>query len=217
MSFSRQEKFLSSGRQNQKQRTREALLDAAMTLARDGQSPSIAEVAEAARVSPATAYRYYPNPGSLWADVASRMQITATGFPELLEELPDDAEERIDKIVRITAEMQFADEAVWRRLVRAALDRWFDQANAPEAERVPIRGNTRLEMAHLAIEPLADRLTPDQMDRLANALTFVYGMEALVTTRDTCDLDTATAIDTMRWAARALIRAALAEAETGTP
>ncbi|GAB4587159.1 TetR/AcrR family transcriptional regulator [Nocardia sp. IFM 10818] len=214
MGVSRQEKFLTSGRQNQKQRTRDALLDAAVRLAREGNStPSIAEVAEAARVSPATAYRYFPNPASLWADVASRIQTVATGFPNLLDRLPEDAEGRIDMIVRTTAEMQLADEAVWRTMLRAALDRWFEQANTPEAERVPIRGSTRLDMAQEAVAPLADRLTPAQLDHLANALTLVYGMEAVVTTRDTCGLEPEAAIDTMVWAAKALLRAALAEAD----
>lgn len=213
MSVSRQEKFLTSGRQNQKQRTRDALLDAAMTLARDGRTPTIAEVAEEARVSPATAYRYFPNPGSLVADMASRIHTTARGFPDLMDRLPEEPEDRIETVVRTTAEMQFADEAVWRTVVRAALDRWFEQANTPEAERVPVRGTTRLEMARAAIDPLSDRLTPAQMDRLANALTLVYGMEAVVTTRDSCGLDPETATETMVWAARSLVRAALAEAQ----
>ncbi|QLY33891.1 TetR/AcrR family transcriptional regulator [Nocardia huaxiensis] len=213
MSVSRQEKFLTSGRQNQKQRTREALLDAAVELARDGRSPSIAEVAETARVSPATAYRYFPNTASLWADVASRQHTQARDYPGILESLSGTAEERMDTVVRSTAEMQLADETVWRTVLRAALDRWFDQLEIPEADRVPVRGTTRLEMARIAIAPLADRLTPEQLDRLANALTMVYGMEAVVTARDTCGLDTEATTETMRWAARALIRGALAETE----
>ncbi|MBL1074356.1 TetR/AcrR family transcriptional regulator [Nocardia sp. 2] len=213
MSVSRQEKFLTSGRQNQKQRTREALLDAAVNLARDGRSPSIAEVADAARVSPATAYRYFPNTGSLWADVASRQITHSREYPDLLESLSGTAEERMDTVVRTTADMQLADETVWRTLLRAALDQWFDQLEVPEADRVPVRGNTRLEMARIAVSPLADRLSPEQLDRLTHALTMVYGMEAIVTARDTCGLDAETTTETMSWAARALIRAALAEAD----
>lgn len=209
MSLSRQEDFLTKGRQNQKHRTREALLDAAMELARHGQSPSIAEVAEAAKVSVATAYRYFPNPQSLWADMATRTGIP--GYPDFLKELPADPEAAIDVVVREVARFQLADEALWRGVLRATLDRWFNQLDLPEEERVPVRGITRLEMARRALEPLRKSLPPKRFERLINAVVLVFGLEPMVTTRDTCGLDPNQATDLMRWAARALVRAALAE------
>ncbi len=212
MSFSRQEKFLTSGRQNQKMRTREALLDAAVTLAKEGRSPTIAEVAAAARVSPATAYRYFPNPQSLWADLATRELTLRNEFFKVLDELEGDVEERVVALVRKTAHMQLADEVLWRTVLRATLDRWFDQYELPESERVPIRGTTRLEMARAAVRPAADRLSPEQLERLAQALALVFGVEAVVSTRDTCGLDQEAAAELMAWSSRAIVRAALAEA-----
>src|SRR5438445_671818 len=97
MVFSRQEEFLATGRRNQKQRTREAILDSATRLARAGHTPSIADVAKDARVSTATAYRYFPNPESLWADVGIRQ---GPRMDELVADLPADPEERIDVILR---------------------------------------------------------------------------------------------------------------------
>ena len=210
MSLSRQEDFLTKGRQNQKHRTREALLDAAMELARHGHSPSIAEVAEAARVSVATAYRYFPNPQSLWADMATRTGIP--GYPNFLEDLPDDPEAAIDMVVREVARFQLADEALWRGVLRATLDRWFNQLDLPEDERVPVRGITRLEMARRALEPLRKTLPRKQFERLTHAVVLVFGLEPMITTRDTCGLSPEDATDLMRWAARALVRAALADA-----
>jgi len=209
MSLSRQEDFLTKGRQNQKQRTREALLDAAVALARDGHFPSIAEVAEAAKVSIATAYRYYPNPQSLWADMATRQRIP--GYPEFLENLPDDPEAAMDVIVREVARFQFADESLWRGVVRASLERWFSQLDVPENERVPTRGTVRLEMARKGLAPLHDALPPELLERLTMAMVLVFGTEAMITTRDTCGLSPDDATRVMRWAARALIRAAVAE------
>jgi AcrR family transcriptional regulator len=211
MSLSRQEDFLTKGRQNQKQRTREALLDAAMTLASDGHSPTIAEVAEAARVSIATAYRYFPNPQSLWADMASRARIP--GYPELLEHLPDDPEAAIDEVVRQVAGFQFANEAVWRGVLRATLDRWFSQVDVPEEDRVPTRGITRLQMAGRALEPLRNTLRPKDFERLISAVVLVFGIEAMVSARDVVGLSAEDATEVMRWAAQALVRAALADAE----
>ncbi|MCU1648331.1 MAG: hypothetical protein JWN03_8606 [Nocardia sp.] len=213
MSVSRQEKFLTSGRQNQKTRTREALLEAAIALAKDGRSPSIPEVAEAARVSPATAYRYFPNPQSLWAELATREQTLRGDFLKVVDNLTGDAEQRIETVIRSTAAMQFADEFLWRTVLRAILDRWFEQAELPESDRVPTRGTTRLRMARAALEPLSERLTPAQLDRLIDAAALVFGIEPLVSTQDVLGLSPEAATDLMVWSARALVRAALAEAE----
>ncbi|MDX6280359.1 MAG: hypothetical protein QOH03_1430 [Kribbellaceae bacterium] len=52
-----------SGRAQQKHRTRQALLDAYFALLREGgESPTVAQVAEKAGISVATAYRYFPSP-----------------------------------------------------------------------------------------------------------------------------------------------------------
>ena len=48
------------GRINQKRRTRAAILAAAGVLLEQDQRPTVAEVADAALVSRATAYRYFP-------------------------------------------------------------------------------------------------------------------------------------------------------------
>ncbi|MFI6165797.1 TetR/AcrR family transcriptional regulator [Nocardia sp. NPDC051052] len=213
MTFSRRDEILNSGRAaNQKMRTREALIGAALELARNGHSPSIAEVAEAAKVSTATAYRYFPNPQSLWSDMATRQAGTTGGFPDFLDDLPEDVEDRIERVVRECCAFQFADEVVWRGVLRATLDRWFSQVDVAEAERVPVRGVTRLEMARVALAPLRDTLSAERLERLVNAVVLVFGVEALVSTRDTCGLDPEAATDTMSWAARALVRAAIAEA-----
>ncbi|QYN37107.1 TetR/AcrR family transcriptional regulator [Pseudonocardia sp. DSM 110487] len=210
MTVSRQEEFLATGRRNQKQRTREAILDAATRLARAGQTPSIADVAKAARVSTATAYRYFPNPESLWADVAIRH---GPQIHEIVTDLPPEVEQRIDVVIRRMAESQFADEAVWRALLRASLDRWLQQVDVAEDERVPVRGPSRLEGTRAALAPLEGVLPPERLDRLTMAVTLVWGADALVVTRDTCGLAPDDATDLMSWAARSLIRAALAEAD----
>jgi hypothetical protein len=78
---------------------------------------------------------------------------------------------------------------------------------------VPVRGITRLDMARRALEPLRDRMPPKLFERLTNAVVMVFGLEALVTTRDTCGLSPEDATEVMCWAAQSLIRAALAKPE----
>jgi AcrR family transcriptional regulator len=59
-------------RADQKQRTRQALIDAAKALAANGRPLTIAEVAEAAQVSIAAGYRYFSNPNDLVLEAATR-------------------------------------------------------------------------------------------------------------------------------------------------
>lgn len=74
----------------------------------------------------------------------------------------------------------------------------------------------RMDITRTALEPLADTLPPDLHRRLTMVVTLVYGAEALITTRDVCELDRDEAKDVMRWAAGALLEAALREAESAT-
>jgi AcrR family transcriptional regulator len=208
------------GRENQKQRTREALFEAALRLSRQGrQNAPIADVADEARVSTATAYRYFPNPQALWADLAVWQ---APRLAEILHALPDgDVESRLEALIRAVTRMQFADEALWRAVLRATLDRWFHEAASTEYGRtddpVPVRSSTRLDTTRELLAPLAGALTADQLERLTRAVVLVYGVEAMVVSRDALDLDQAQAADVMTWAAGALVRAALAEAGPAAP
>src|SRR5690242_20110483 len=59
-----------SDRGNQRLRTRKDLIAAAAHLMREGRKPSLEEVAEAALVSRATAYRYFPNVEALLAEAS---------------------------------------------------------------------------------------------------------------------------------------------------
>jgi AcrR family transcriptional regulator len=190
-------------RTNQKQRTRQALVDAAKTLAANGRPLTIADVAEAAQVSVATAYRYFSNPNDLVLEAA------APHVPQIMADLPDDPANRIDEVVRRLAEFQFGDEALWRAMLRADLERWAQQAALDSEERVPIRDSNRLDMVQEALAPLADKLPPQLHRRLIMATMLVCGMEALVAARDACGLEPDEATEVMRWAAQALLQVAL--------
>src|SRR5437879_3184518 len=59
------------GRANQKRRTRQALISAAMAFRDEGRNPTFAEVAERALVSRATAYRYFSSLEALISETAT--------------------------------------------------------------------------------------------------------------------------------------------------
>ena len=68
--------YEATGRTTQKARTRPALIDAARRLLAAGRTPSVEDAAEAAAVSRATAYRYFPNRRALL--VAAHPEVEAT-------------------------------------------------------------------------------------------------------------------------------------------
>src|SRR5947209_4793148 len=108
-----------NGRESQKNRTRKALLAAASALMRDGRSPTVAEAAEAAGISRATSYRYFPTQDVLLAEVA----LFATGgplFPAAAENEP--VPEAVGRLVRRVGQWTYANEEALRTLLRLSLD-----------------------------------------------------------------------------------------------
>lgn len=205
---------MSEGRSRQKLRTRRALTEAAVALIREGRTVTIAEAAEAAEVSLATAYRYFSSPQELLQETQLLVRT-----PDFTADLPADPAERLDTLIARVSAFQFGDEAMWRALVRASLERWFtqhehgqEQGQGPREPEIPTRNQTRLGYTRTALEPLADTLPPDLHRRLTMAVTLVYGVEALIATRDACGLDPEEARDVMRWAASALLEKAIRDA-----
>jgi AcrR family transcriptional regulator len=162
-------------------------------------------VADAANISHATAYRYFPNTQWLWTDVAVRR----TPVEYITADLPDDVGERVEIVIRRITHMQFSDEALWREALRATQDRWLAQQDLDVSEQVPVRGTNRLQSLTIAVTPLQKTMNEAALERLIQALMFLCGIEALVVGRDALDLDEEAAADVMCWSARSLIRTAV--------
>lgn len=195
----------------QKDRTRTAIIDAAAALLRAGQQPTVAEAAAAAGVHRSTAYRYFPTPQVLLVDAAVRV-----GTPDVDEMFagvdPGDPVALIDAAALFVSDYMFSMEPMFRSIVRATVDRWFEEQGTDEPDLSAIRQTVRFRWIDHALAPLQGRLAPDQLARLRSALALVMGAEALIVTRDVCRLDTDEATRVMRWAATSLVRAAMGEA-----
>jgi len=198
-----------TGRINQKRRTRRALLDAAVQLIQAGHAPAIAQVAEAALVSTATAYRYFPNTHALVLEVANRD--AAQRIDTVVAALPDDPEQGIDVLVGAIAGFQLENEALWRGVLKARLQRCHTRAEALEHESIPVRGGCQLHAVRAALAPLSESLGPLRYRRLVMATMVVCGTEAMVAARDACALDPREAREVIQWAARAMLRSAIHE------
>ena len=186
-----------SGRERQKNRTRRLLIEAAAELVRGGQEPSVAELAKAADVSRATAYRYFPTKEMLLAEVAL---FSAGGPLELGERdatLP--VPEAVARLVRQVAEWAYENEPALRTILRLSLD---------PATGVRRPGH-RTEWIVEVLAPIRDRVPAETYERLSKALTLLMGIDPIVALTDIAGAPRKEALDTLEWTARTLVEGAL--------
>lgn len=216
MTLSRQDASLNSdnaGRANQRARTRAALVDAAVTLIRDGRPPSMPEAAERALVSVATAYRYFRTAEELWEDAALFSATVIVDSDELeaaIEAAGDDVEARVEVVIRKLGWGFIDHEVMTRQVMKASLDRWFAQQGSDEEPR-PVRPGQRNKWNALALQPLRERLEDYEVDSLVEALGFVLGAEAVVTLLDVLQLSPEAAKERQLISALWMLRGGLAE------
>ena len=197
----------SDPRANQRERTRLAIMEGARKLLRDGRIPSVADAAEAALVSRATAYRYFPTQSALIQEAVH------TGLPNTWE--PDrrhaDLMAFADRVERAVAEMltlTHDNEAILRGVLLLSLQQWATiQAGDKIEEELVTRGRGRIPAIQAALAPYRDTLTPAALRRLTIGLSLIVGAESLVVLRDIWDLEETEAKEVARWIARTLAQA----------
>jgi AcrR family transcriptional regulator len=193
-----------NGRTAQKQRTRDALIAAARELVVEGVSPTVDAAAEAASISRTTAYRYFPNQRALLA-AAHPETATASLLPD---DAPDDVAARIDLVVAAFTRMIVDTEPQQRTMLRLSLE-----ADPVERSQLPLRQGRAIKWIEEALAPLQGEMSASELHRLAIAIRSATGIEALVWLVDVAGLSRDDAKDLMRWSARALLDAALADSK----
>lgn len=194
-----------AARDNQRARTRRDLVDAALVLLGQGSTPTVAEVADAAGVSRRTAYRYFDSGEHLMVDALLEAMRSDVEH-EIDAGAAQGIEARVDRLVDALHHLTVDKEPLLRQMIRFTLDR------SPVEPGVPVRPSRRMEYVEQALSPLRATLTPAAYERLARAMAVVIGIEARIVLRDICGLDDDTIVETERWAAQALLAAALREA-----
>jgi AcrR family transcriptional regulator len=200
-----------TGRIAQKRRTRKAIVAAAADLLAQGRTPSVTEVAEAADVSRRTVYMYFPTTEQLLID-AALLSMSRDTVDDALDAVDDEAdvERRVDVMTRAVQADFGNTEQQGRTLLRLTVD--ADRGDRPADQ--PVRGYRRVEWIERALAPLRERLDSARFERLVSALAMVVGWESLIVARDIRALSLAEAEEVSAWAARALVRATLAESES---
>jgi len=193
-----------TGRANQKRRTRKDLLHAAAQLMKQGRTPGLDEVAEAALVSRATAYRYFPSTEALLAE-ASLDVVTPDAAALFANNAAADPSVRVEKVDAALQDMMLANEPALRLMLANSLQR---AARGEVEGETPLRQNRRTPLIEAALEPARRQFKPASYDLLAKALALIVGTEAMVVFKDVLQLDDAEARRVKRWAIRALVEAA---------
>lgn len=203
------------GRINQKRRTRAAILEAAKHLLREGQMPSVAEAADIACVSRATAYRYFPTQEYLLSEAA--LESAKTDINHLLEQSAptDDPGARLDTLVQVLQQVTLEQEAAFRTLLQLSLESHATGGQKPEATEERLRGGRRIGWIEEALAPLGNsfKKDPATFRRVVAALSLCMGIEALIVLQDVCGLEAKEAVEVSRWVAQALLQAGRREAD----
>ncbi len=193
-----------TGRPNQKMRTRKQLLRAASELLAAGKTPTLEDVAEAALVSRATAYRYFPNIEALLVEAALDINLPE---PEQLfaGEKSEDPVARLQHAETAMHDMVLANERALRMMMVHALQRSLHGAAEADA---PTRQNRRTPLIDAALAPARKEFKPGDLAMLRKALALVMGTEAMLVFKDVLRVDDAEARRVKRWAIKALVDAA---------
>jgi AcrR family transcriptional regulator len=203
-----------AGRVAQRRRTRAAIVAATTRLIADGQRPSIDDIAAAADVSRRTVYMYFPTLDQLLLD-ATIGALSARRMEDALiaPQDGDDPVDRVDALVRTITSEAPSTLPLGRKIIQLTVD----AAVPPGPEGQPVRGYRRIEWIERAVGSLRDTLTEEQFDRLVSALSLVIGWEAMIILRDLGGLEPEREEKVMRWTARSLVQAMLAEAASDKP
>jgi AcrR family transcriptional regulator len=188
-----------TGRVNQKLRTRNAILQAAVELIRTGRDVTMLEIAKAALVSEATAYRYFPDlAGLLQEALAGQMPTPAEALAPVADS--DDPVERIAVATEHLLRHVLAYQGATRAMIAATIAR-------PAAAGV--RPGLRFGLIDHALAPLEGKLAGAELAQLKNDLAVVVGAEALFCLTDLRGFDAQDAIASVVHTATVLTRAAL--------
>lgn len=190
-------------------RMRELLLNTTVGLMQGGQTPSVSDAAEAAGVSRATAYRYFPSQSALVEAVVDRALGPILEWDSDLQ----DAEERVNDLLESSNDRIVEFEATFKAALALSLGQSALRNARQPADGPIFRRGHRIDLLKKALAPLQGRLTEAQFSRLAKALSLTFGIEVVLVLRDIWNVEVKEMQEIVTWAARSMVRTALMEAD----
>jgi AcrR family transcriptional regulator len=201
-----------AGREGRSARTHRLLIDEAMKLVGHGGLVTVAEVAAAAGVSRATAYRYFPSRSRLIDEIMSE----SLGPVRRFESREADGAARVRDLFERTFPLFKQFEPQMRAALQLALEHWALERAGVLGEEAFRRGNRKQILARNA-QPLRRELGAREYDRLLKALSLVYGIEPYVVLKDMWGSSNREVNAITCWVADAVIEKSLREVEAREP
>src|SRR5215218_5675499 len=189
--------YESTGRTNQKARTRAALLDATRELLAAGVSPTVEQAADRAAISRTTAYRYFANQRALLTAVYPEIEAKSL----LNADAPADPEARLELVIERFTRHVLEHEPELRAQLRLSLE-----PGPTKSDQLPFRKGRAITWIEDALAPLRERMPAPELRRLVLAIRATTGIEAFVWLTDVAGLPREEATELMRSSARALLR-----------
>ncbi len=196
---------LHTGRSNQKERTRAAIVAAAREAIASGGEVTMPDVARRALVSEATAYRYFPDLASLLREALAGVWDSPQRAMEPVAG-SDDPVERIGFATEVLLREVLAYQGAVRAMISASITKPSTAARRP---------GRRFGLIDEALRPLDGTMAvrqPGQFEQLKLGLAVVVSAETLFTLTDLCGLTPEAAIASAAQTARSLTAAALGAA-----
>lgn len=165
-------------------------------------TPTVAEAADAAQVSRATAYRYFPSQEALLAEAPLQIGLPTVAALFGDADAPTDAEDRVALVHNVMYDHIRDREVDFRIFLRISVLRSLDTDRTEQN----LRPAFRLQLLDTALAPLEPEVEPEALQRLKMALSVLIGTEALIAMRDVLGLDHDEARAHGEWAVRQLVR-----------
>lgn len=183
------------------------MLATAIELMQTGATPSVSDVAEAAEVSRATAYRYFPSQAALVQAVVDE----ALGPILKWSTDAEDAAARLESLLTFSLPRIDEFEATFRAALGLALQHWGREHAGTLGNEIPFRRGHRVALLEDALAPLRKEIPASKFRDLVHGLSLVFGVEALVVLKDICGLEAPAARKVVMRTASALLSETIAE------
>jgi AcrR family transcriptional regulator len=182
----------SRGRETQKARTRALIAAAAAGLTQ----PTVEQAADAAGVSRATAYRYFPTQEALSVELESE-DVWREVEALVADPQTADVGARLDRIIDAVVRTVYAEERHIRTALRVYHDIWLRDPDSP------VRKGRRMGWIDRTIAPLPAEVR----ESLRLALALAIGPDPVTMLKDVAGLDAEQTKRVLKWAAHAMLRA----------
>ena len=189
---------LKQGRIEQKLKTRAVLLKAARSLMKRKKKITLENVAEKAKVSRATIYRYFPNMDLLVKEASLDI---AHSTPGSISDsvMKYGLKDRLIKIQERYNKLAQEHETEFRRYISAAIVEGI-------TSKKKLRGARRVEALTLALVDQKGALKKSDRTKLIHTAALLMGIDALVVCKDVCDLSNEEADKTLKWAIETILK-----------